>query len=64
MEITSDLVFRRACILSDEIFMAVQGTKVFTVDGKTITVDYGDGSCDRSIRLTVNGVTRDVTVGD
>jgi hypothetical protein len=63
MEITSELVFRRACILSDEIFMAVQGTKVFTADGKTITVDYGDGTCDRSIRLTVNGVTRDVTVG-
>jgi hypothetical protein len=63
MEITNDLVFRRACILSDEIFMAVQGTKVFTSDGKTMTVDYGDGSCDRSIRLTVNGVTRDVTVG-
>jgi hypothetical protein len=64
MDITSDLVFRRACMLSDEIFMAVQGTKVFSVDGKTITVDYGDGSCDKSIRLTVNGVTRDVTVGN
>ena len=63
MEITSELVFRRACILSDDIYMAVEGTKVFTVDGKTISVDYGDGTCDRSIRLTVNGVTRDVTVG-
>jgi hypothetical protein len=63
MEITSELVFRRACILSDEIYMAVEGTKVFTVDGKIITVDYGDGTCDRSIRLNVNGVTRDVTVG-
>ena len=63
MEITQELVFRRACILSEEIYMAVKGEKVFNVDGKTIKVNYGDGTCDRSITLTVKDVTRDITVG-
>ena len=63
MEITQELVFRRACILSDEIYMAVKGEKVFTVDGKNIKVNYGDGTCDRTITVTVNDVTRNITVG-
>lgn len=62
MEITEPLVYRRACMLDNNIHMAVQGIKTFTTEGKAITVDYGDGECDKSITITVNGVTRNVSV--
>jgi hypothetical protein len=44
--------------------MAVQGTKVFTTDSKQITVDYGYGDCDRTITVTVNGISRVLAVGN
>ncbi|MBL7858308.1 MAG: hypothetical protein JNM57_11520 [Cyclobacteriaceae bacterium] len=64
MSITNQLVYRRACILTDGIYMAVQGKKVFSTDGKQITIDYGSGDCDRIVSISVNGVTRNVTVGN
>jgi hypothetical protein len=36
--------------------------KEFTANGKTITIDYGDGECDRIVVITVNGQSRDVRV--
>lgn len=51
------LEFKRAC------GMAVSGIKKYVIDGtKEITIDYGDGTCDKSITITVNGVTRSITV--
>jgi hypothetical protein len=44
--------------------IAVTGVKKFVVDGgKEIIIDYGDGECDKSVTVTVNGVTRDIRVG-
>lgn len=63
MEVTADLVYSRACAISNKVFIAVSGTKKFTVDGKVYTVDYGTGNCDNEITVTVNGVTKTITVG-
>jgi hypothetical protein len=51
-----DLVYKRHC------GVAVQGVKKYTIDGsKEITINFGDGSCDRALTITVNGVTRNIS---
>lgn len=54
--ITKPLTYKRGCP------MAISGTKKFVeVDsGKEIIIDYGSGTCDASITLTVNGNIRNV----
>jgi hypothetical protein len=43
--------------------IAVDGIKQYVINGsKQITIDYGDGTCDRSVTITVNGVTRNISV--
>jgi hypothetical protein len=52
-----ELVYRRFCGI------AVSGIKKYVIDNeKEITIDYGDGTCDRSVTVTVNGVTRNVSI--
>ncbi len=44
--------------------MAISGTKKYVIDGsKEITIDYGSGSCDTSVTVTINGVTRTISIG-
>jgi hypothetical protein len=62
MNITETMVYRKECIINDGIYMAVAGIKVFNSNGKQITVDYGEGACDRSIKISVNGISREVNV--
>lgn len=62
MTITKPLVYERECAISARIFMAVEGTKELTVDGKKITIDYGSGECDRKVTITINGVSQEVEV--
>lgn len=51
------LVYKRHCGI------AVSGIKKYTIDGeKEITIDYGDGECDRAFTVTVNGVTREISL--
>jgi hypothetical protein len=51
------LVYRRFCGI------AVDGVKKYVIDGsKEITINYGDGECDKEVTITVNGVTRDISV--
>jgi hypothetical protein len=61
VEITKPLVFKRVCA-ADKIYMAVEGTKELLVNSREITIDYGDGECDRVVTITVNGVTREITM--
>jgi hypothetical protein len=58
MVIVEPLVYKRGCPI------AVSGIKQFTdvASGKVITVDYGDGTCDRIITITVDGNSRNVNV--
>ena len=51
------LVYKRHCGI------AVSGIKKYTIDGeKEITIDYGDGECDRAFTVTINGVTREIAL--
>jgi len=61
VEITKPLVFKRVCA-AEKIYMAVEGTKELLVNSREITIDYGDGECDRVVTITVNGVTREITM--
>ncbi len=63
MVIRETLHYTRACFLTDGIHMAVKGVKVFTIGGRQIIIDYGDGRCDRSVTVTIGDMTREVNVG-
>jgi len=55
--LVGDLKYKRFCGI------AVDGIKKYLIDGdKEIVVDYGDGACDKSVVVTVNGVTKTHTV--
>ena len=58
VDILAQLEFKRACGI------AVTGIKKYTIDGdKEITIDYGDGTCDKDFTMTVSGgVTRSISV--
>lgn len=56
-EITTPLVRKRVCR------WAVSGVKTLTIEGKTITIDYGNGTCDRIATVTgPNGHTRIIQI--
>lgn len=58
MNIQETLVFKRGC------GFPVAGVKSFVIDGKTIVIDYGDGTCDRIVTYTVGDRTRTTNVGN
>ena len=63
VDITTPLVYKRECAITNRVFMAVQGVKVLTVGtGRTITIDYGSGECDRVVTVTINGQSKTITV--
>jgi hypothetical protein len=62
MEITKALVYKRECAASNKIFLAVEGTKVLTIDGKIISIDYGAGACDKLVTVTINGQSKEIEV--
>ena len=64
MEITKPLVFKRECESTNKRkeFIAVEGTKKLTVGEKVITIDYGDGTCDNKVTITINGTSKEVEV--
>lgn len=57
VSLTKALKYKRFCGI------AVEGIKKYVIDGtKEITIDYGNGDCDKSVVVTVNGVTRNLSV--
>ena len=57
VSLTKALKYKRFCGI------AVEGIKKYIVDAeKEITIDYGNGECDKSVVITVNGVTRSLSV--
>lgn len=62
MQITKALVYKRECAMSNKVFMAVEGTKVLTTENRQVTIDYGTGTCDKLITITINGVSVEVEV--
>ncbi len=58
VSLTKALTFKRFCG-----GMPVEGTKKYIIDGdKEIVIDYGSGECDKKIVVSVNGITRSLTV--
>ncbi len=62
MEVTQDLIYSRACQISNKVFIPVSGEKKFTSDGKQVTINYGTGSCDNIVTITINGKSKDVEI--
>lgn len=58
MGIEETLVFKRSC------GFPVSGVKIYTKEGKQITIDYGDGTCDRQVTYTVGDQTITTNVGN
>ncbi|MEM6523214.1 MAG: hypothetical protein AAGF85_00380 [Bacteroidota bacterium] len=62
MQILDTLVYKRACIPSRRARIPVQGVKQIETRQTIITIDFGDGECDRNFEVSVEGKTEDVTV--
>lgn len=56
--IVTPLFYAWSCTKISKNFMPISGTKVLTVvaTGKTLTINYGNGICDNSYLLTVDGI--------
>ena len=62
-EVTSDITFKFKCGEGVRpVMIPVSGTRIITVGGKTITIDYGLGDCDTKITVTVNGKTKEINL--
>ncbi len=64
MTITNRLVYARSCELNNKVFIPVSGTKHLLVDKKEVIIDYGDGTCDNIINVTINGKTKTEILSD
>ncbi len=63
VEMISDITFKFGCNSGTRrILLPVSGTKVIKVGEKTITVDFGDGTCDDKATVTSNGETKEITL--
>lgn len=63
MSISKDIVFKRSCMESPKrIFIPVSGTKNVTVGSKNMIIDFGEGACDKIATVTVDGVSKEITL--
>lgn len=62
MTITKALVFKRACAIESKMVIPVEGTKELIAGEKKVTIDFGTGTCDTSITITVNGRSKEIQV--
>ncbi|MAE86293.1 MAG: hypothetical protein CMB80_26395 [Flammeovirgaceae bacterium] len=56
MSILDEIVIKRAC-REDAVVIPVSGVKEIVSGENVVTIDYGDGSCDNYVDITVNGET-------
>lgn len=54
VEILEPLVYKRACRAS-RVFIPVSGVKQITSGENVAIIDYGDGTCDNEVTVTING---------
>ena len=64
INISTPLFYRRACWVFRS-FIPVSGRKQIETEGNTMTINYGDGTCDRIASVLMNGqsLTIDMTQG-
>ncbi|MBB6462127.1 hypothetical protein [Flammeovirga kamogawensis] len=64
-EITEPLSYNPKCGEGKPVFAPLSGKEVMTKDGETMTLDYGDGSCDYIVSITLaDGTTETVDLKD
>ena len=62
VQITTPIEYDRSCAISSKVFLPVKGVKVITYDGgKTVTIDFGTGTCDNTFTITIVGHSKTVT---
>jgi hypothetical protein len=63
MDIDSPLVYIGSCISTTKVFLPVSGTKLFSNSetGKTVTIDFGDGTCDNKFTVSLDGASKTIT---
>lgn len=62
VQITTPLEYDRSCAIANKVFRPVKGVRVITYDtNKVVTIDFGDGTCDRAFTISANGRTRTVS---
>jgi len=61
--ITKDVVFKAGCFGRRHKFLPVSGTIDIVTGGVTSTIDYGDGTCDRTYTITSAGQTTEHHLG-
>ncbi|GHN01727.1 hypothetical protein WSM22_32160 [Cytophagales bacterium WSM2-2] len=59
MDITAGIVYKAECLSTTVI--PVQGTKTITAGLLSYTIDYGTGTCDNTITITIAGKTVTIT---
>ena len=64
MNITKNLIFKRECEISNDVVIPVEGVKELLVDTKKITMDFGSGTCDNTVTITIDGKSKDVEIGN
>jgi hypothetical protein len=60
MDINTPLVYKAEC-LATGVYIAASGKKTITA-GLAYTIDYGDGTCDNTVTITVGGKSATITV--
>jgi hypothetical protein len=60
MTIVEPLIYTRQCIVSSKGSVPVKGVKELLVGSKKITTNYGDGSCDKQVTITIKGKSKQV----
>ncbi len=61
MTITQNLVEKLSCV-DDKVVIPVSGIEIITIGNKEYTLDFGNGSCDNALTVTLNGKSKSITV--
>ena len=64
MTITETLLYKKECAVFNKVFMAVKGIKELVTADKKVTIDYGNGTCDKLVTITINGKSKVVELGN
>ena len=62
MATSTDLIHKLSCWINNKVYIPVQGTKTITVDNINYEIDYGTGTYDNQVVVTVNGKSKVITV--
>jgi hypothetical protein len=62
VKITTPLVYKRECAIGKRVFPPVEGVKELTTANTVIIIDYGNGDCDKTVTVTINGQSKTIEV--